>query len=227
MLVDDSGNTYLTGETGSINFPTADPYQPGNNGASDSFVAKFDATGSTILYSTYLGGNGRDVGTGIGLDSNGNIYVAGFTASTDFPRANALQSNYGGGRDDAFFAKLNPAGSILLYSTYLGGDGYDEVFDMVVDGQGTTYAVGETASSNFPTANPYQLSLQGWADAVIIKLNASGFSLLDSTYFGGSDGDGAYGLAQSKRQYLRSRDYSLLQLAAHECLSGPIWWWRQ
>jgi hypothetical protein len=224
LLVDGSGNTYLTGETASINFPTADPYQPNNNGATDSFVAKLDATGSTVLYATYLGGSGRDVGTGIGLDSNGNVYVAGFTASTDFPRANALQSNYAGGRDDAFFAKLNPTGSSLLYSTYLGGSGYDEVFDTVVDGQGTTYAVGETGSFNFPTANPYQLNLQGWADAFIIKLTASGSSLLYSTYFGGSDGDGAYGLArdQNGNVYLAgtTHSYNLPRMNAYQTQFG-------
>jgi hypothetical protein len=189
---DSKGNIYLTGETASVNFPLQNAYQSTNHGGSDAFVSKFDPTGTTLLYSTYLGGNDRDLGVGIGLDGKGDIYLAGFTSSQNFPTQNPYQPTNHGGLCDAFLAKLSPSGSSLLYSTYLGGSDYDQIFNVVVDAAGNAYIAGETGSANFPVANAYQPSLHGWADAFAAKMNPTGSSLLYSTYLGGNVGDGAY-----------------------------------
>ena len=113
-----------------------------------------------LVYSTYLGGSGDDQGHGIAVDSSGNAYVTGYTDSTDFPTANPLQAVYDGG-DDAFVAKLNPAGSALVYSTYLGGRGFDHGFGIAADSGGNAYVTGTTTSTDFPTANPLQAVLGG------------------------------------------------------------------
>jgi beta-propeller repeat-containing protein len=121
--VDSSGNAYVSGFTCSTNFPTMNPIQ-GAAGGCDGFVAKLNAAGSALVYSTYLGGSNGDNGTAIALDSAGNAYVTGGTASTDFPTMNPIQGANAGGAD-AFVTKLNAAGSALVYSTYLGGSGAD------------------------------------------------------------------------------------------------------
>ena len=114
----------MTGFTASTDFPTSNPLQPTNDGGVDAFVAAFDPTGQTLLYSTYLGGSGDDYGQGIAVDSVGDAYVTGYTGSTNFPTSNPLQpTNHGGA--DAFVAALDPAGATLLYSTYLGGSAGD------------------------------------------------------------------------------------------------------
>ncbi|PYS81237.1 MAG: hypothetical protein DMF67_17525, partial [Acidobacteria bacterium] len=111
--------------------------------------------------STYLGGSNADLGNGIAVDSSGNAYVAGQTASTNFPTANAVQGKYGGGQNDAFVAKLNASGSALLYSTYLGGTGSDAGLGIAVDSAGNAYVAGRTASTDFSTANPIQSKYGG------------------------------------------------------------------
>jgi hypothetical protein len=156
IAVDAAGNAYVTGDTSSPNFPTANPLQPGNGGGSDAFVAKLNPTGSALVYSTYLGGNGADEGTSIAVDGAGDAYVTGLTFSTNFPTtANPLQPANGGG-SDALVVKLNPTGSALVYSTYLGGNGADEGLGIAVDATGDAYVTGLTLSTNFPIANPLQ-----------------------------------------------------------------------
>ena len=123
IAVDSAGNAYVTGITSSTNFPTANAIQGTYAGLKDAFVTKLNANGSALLYSTYLGGSGEDLGYGIAVDSAGNAYVTGQTTSTNFPSANAVQGTYAGGDADAFVTKLNANGSALLYSTYLGGSG--------------------------------------------------------------------------------------------------------
>jgi hypothetical protein len=194
IAVDSAGNAYITGQTVSTNFPTANPVQPANAGGIDAFVAALDPTGSTLLYSTYLGGSGEDVGYGIGVDSAGNAYVTGWTKSTNFPTANPFQPAYGGGFYDAFVTALDHTGSVLLYSTYLGGNDVDVGFGIAVDSAGNAYVTGYTGSNNFPTANPLQPT-NGGIDAFVTKLDATGSMLLYSTYLGGSDGDYGYGIA--------------------------------
>jgi hypothetical protein len=126
ITVDSARNAYIVGVTQSTDFPTVNPVQPTFGGDSDVFVAKFNSTGSAITFSTYLGGSSYDTGAGIAVDRAGNVYVTGYTTSNDFPTVNALQPVRARGGNqgyDAFVAKLDPTGSALIYSTYLGETG--------------------------------------------------------------------------------------------------------
>jgi len=169
--VDGSHNVYITGNTTSSDFPTASPLQASSGGGSDVFVAKINAAGSSTVYSTYLGGNGQDYGYGIAVDGSNAVYVTGLTASTNFPTANPLQVNNGGGTD-AFASKINPGGSALVYSTYLGAPGEEYGQGIAVDFSGNTaYLTGYTTSANFPTTNPLQASMGGGLyDAFVLSI---------------------------------------------------------
>jgi hypothetical protein len=203
IAVDSDGNAYVGGTTFSTNFPGAgtSTIQPtyGGGGRSDGFVVKFNAAGSALLYSTYLGGTGDDAVNGIAIDGARNAYVVGFTTSTNFPTASPLQASKSdaGSGEDAFVAKINAAGSALVYSTYLGGNGAQErAFAVAVDRSGNAYVSGSTGSTNFPTVAPVQAVKGGNRDAFISKLNAAGSALVFSTYLGGTTGDEfGYGIA--------------------------------
>ena len=196
IAVDGSGNAYVTGVTSSTDFPTQNPYQAAINGGSDGFVAKLNATGSSLNYSTYLGGGDSDRGYSIAVDGSGNAYVAGYTSSTDFPTQNPYQAAHAGGGLDAFVAKLSAAGSSLNYSTYLGGGDQDQCYSITVNGSGNAYVTGVTHSTDFPTQNPYQAAYAGGSsDAFVAKLSAAGSSLNYSTYLGGGDEDLGRGIA--------------------------------
>ncbi len=171
-------------------------------------VARYDRSRPLVVdpvvldYSTYLGGSSNDSGYGIAVDSAGNAYVTGYTASTNFPTLNAYQSTNSAGADGtAFVAKLKPAASgaaSLLYSTYLGGGSYDFGNGIAVDSAGNAYVTGQTTSTNFPTLKAYQSTLAGGQNAFVAKLNpaASGVaSLLYSTYLGGNSYDAGNGIA--------------------------------
>jgi hypothetical protein len=194
IVVDSSGNAYVVGSTDSTNFPTLNPFQATVAGGTDAFVTKLNPTGSALVYSTYLGGSGDDVGASIVADSSGNAYVAGLTSSTNFPTLNPFQATNGGGRD-AFVTKLNPTGSGLVYSTYLGGRGDDVGTSIVADSSGNAYVTGFTDSTDFPTLNPFQATSRGGNDAFVTKLNPMGSALVYSTYLGGSGNDGGAGIA--------------------------------
>jgi hypothetical protein len=197
LAVDAAGNAYVTGYTLSTNFPTANPVQPAPGGpGSDAFVAKLSATGSALVYSTYLGGSGADEnGRSIAVDAAGNAYISGRTNSTNFPLNNAMQAAYGGGAADGFVAKLSFSGAAFIYSTYLGGNGDEGAYALAVDKAGNAYVTGSTASSNFPTPNAHQAAFGGGSsDAFATKLLAGG-SLAYSTYLGGSAQDTGLGIA--------------------------------
>jgi hypothetical protein len=170
IAIDPSGNTYVTGQTDSVDFPTVGQVQGSGGGTCtddllfpyvcfDAFVAKLNPAGTALIYSTYLGGSGDDHGTGIAVDSSGNAYVTGYTLSTDFPTMNPFQPVNAGGNCgtalaplpcyDSFVTKLNAAGSALVYSTYLGGTGFDLASGISVDSSGAAYVVGSTSSTNF------------------------------------------------------------------------------
>jgi hypothetical protein len=165
-----------------------------------------------LVYSTYLGGSHSDYLEALAVDGAGNVYVAGFTYSTDFPTANPLQASLHG-HPDAFVTKLDAAGSALVYSTYLGGSGIDRPNALAVDAAGNAYVAGVTSSADFPTANPIQASLKGGADAFVVTLNAAGSALVYSTYLGGgnlSDADSAEALAVdgAGNAYVAGRTFS-------------------
>ncbi len=151
IAVDSAGSAYVTGETGSSEFPTANAAQPLFGGFSDAFVTKLSPEGNRLVYSTFLGGRTSDGGFGIGVDSKGNAFVTGSAQSEDFPVANAIQAEFGGRFRDAFVARLNASGSLVLYGTYLGGPADDEGRAIVVDRSGDVYVAGRTLSTNFPT----------------------------------------------------------------------------
>src|SRR5262249_10853712 len=140
----------------STDFPTANPLQATNHGVNNVFVARLSADGSALVYSTYLGGSSDDYGHGIAVDpTTGDALVTGWTSSANFPTANPLQPNYGGGAYDAFVARLSADGSALVYSTYLGGSANDGGEGIAVDPTtGDALVTGHTGSTNFPIANP-------------------------------------------------------------------------
>ena len=185
IAVDSLGNAYVTGFTTSTDFPTKNPLQTAKALGKDVFVTKINAAGSALVYSTYLGGSGRDWGNGIAVDAAGNAYVTGFTGSTDFPTMNPLQPASGGGQTDAFVSKINPSGSEFVYSTYLGGSNNDEGRGIAVDSGGNAYVTGWTGSTDFPTVNPLQGTSTG-SNAFLSKFNATGSALIYSTYLGGN-----------------------------------------
>jgi hypothetical protein len=192
IAVDAAGSAYVTGYTRSIDFPTGGPYQ-GNQPVTDVFVTKLSPDGRSVAYSTYLGGGDDETGFGIAVDASGSAYVAGFTSSTDFPTSSAFQTDQGG--DDAFVAKLTPAGNGLVYSTYLGGGDLDIAFAVAVDSAGSAYVTGTTLSTNFPTQDPYQTGPVAQNEVFVSKLAPSGSALVFSTYLLGNGGDIGSGIA--------------------------------
>lgn len=192
IKVDSSNAAYITGRAASANFPTLNAYDSSWNGGEDIFVAKLNAAGSGLLYSTLLGGSGDDNGLGIALDNSGAAYISGYTRSTDFPTLNAYDPTANGGKD-AFAVKLDSAGA-LAYASYLGGSGLDESTAIAVSAADEAYIVGFTQSTNLPKpANGYATSLSGTQDAILIKLKLSGpdAGLAYATFLGGSHTDSA------------------------------------
>jgi hypothetical protein len=171
--VDALSNAYVTGVTLSSDFPTTPgAFQTRLRGNNNAFVTKLNSAGSSLLYSTYMGGSGGDEGSDIAVGTSGNAYVTGVTVSSDFPTTpGAFQTTYGG-KLDAFVAKLNAAGSSLLYSTYMGGSGEDFGSGIAIDASGNVYVTGFTHSVNFPiTAGAFRTSLTGNHDAFVAKIS--------------------------------------------------------
>jgi len=201
IVVDSSGNAYIMGTTESSNFPTTSGAIQASSGGgeSDIFIAKLNATGTALLYSTYLGGGATDssLGGAIAVDASGNAYVTGETSSANFPTTpGAFQTAYQGGLSDVFVAKLNTNGSALVYSTYLGTNKGEQGFGIAVDSAGGAYVTGTTFAENFPTTpGALQRVIGGADDSFITKLNAAGSALVYSTFVGGSAIDEAYRIA--------------------------------
>jgi hypothetical protein len=209
IAVDAAGEAYVVGWTDSADFPTVNPFQPALNQnrpyASDAFVTKFSADGSFFQFSTFLGGSANDAGRAIALDSSGNAYITGDTASTDFPvTPGTFQTTVKNGNaaypDHGFVTKLSPDGSSLLYSTYLGGSTQDVPFGIDVDASGNAYVTGGTTSEDFPTTpNAFQSVYAATAascsimffcgSGFVTALNPQGSALLYSTFLGGTSWD--------------------------------------
>jgi Beta-propeller repeat len=195
VAVDIRGNTYITGTTFSPDFPVSpsafDKTFDSNDVARDGdiFVAKLNASGTALLYSTYLGGSKGENGSSIATDLQGSAYVTGATNSTDFPISRRAFDKSLNGSLDAFVTKLSAKGDLLLYSTYLGGrdDSFDQGFGIAVNNLGNAYVTGRTSSPTFPTTpNALSHALNGFSDAYVTKLNYQGSQLLYSSYLGGS-----------------------------------------
>ncbi len=263
IVVDGAGQAYITGMT--ENSPTGSTFEIVNgvqtacgpytydtgdtDCTQDAFVSVINAAGDDLVYSTLLGGggspttsSGADEGRGIALDNNGNIYVTGFTYSTDFPTVNAAFSNYPDEFQfaDAWLTKLSPTGQTILYSTYLGGDGDDEAQSIVIDKQtGAAYVAGYTRSTDFPHINPIQdhlipggacftgFTLRVCYDAFLAKFTAAG-QVAWSTYLGGVFDEYAYSLTRDGNGtiYLagqtESLDYPTTASAVQQASAGNV-----
>ncbi len=207
IAVDADGDIYLAGSTDSLNFPLVSPLQPehggGNMGYFDAFLTKMRSDGSALIYSTYLGGNGDEVSYGLGVDADKSAYVMGTTYSTNFPTANAFQAT-NHGNQDMFVSKVNAAGSAFVYSTYLGGSGYDTSNNpgnggLAVNSSGYAAVAGYSPSADFPVVNAFQATFKGpsssWCgDGVVTKFDPTG-SVVFSTYLGGSSDEMAEAVA--------------------------------
>ena len=259
VVVDAAGNIYLSGTTSGGGFPTSGGVQTSfGGGVGDAYVVKLNATGSDVIFATYLGGSGEETGSGLAVDPAGSVYVVGATTSTNFPVASALQSSLRGERDafltrlsatgsalmlstylggaeaeaalavavsgkfvyvtgvttstdfrisakafskssrggsDAFVMKFKKGGAKIAYSTYFGGSGFDLPAGIAVDTAGNAYVAGLTSSADLPTNSPAQAELRGLFDGFVTKFNPKGSALVYSTFLGGSDVDGAAGIA--------------------------------
>ena len=217
LAVDASGNAYVTGGTLSSDFPvTANAFQKNLAGTSNAFVSKMNPTGTALAYSTFIGGTGTDAANSIAIDASGNAYITGGTISTDFPTKNPIQAAFAGGGGtcpanhasicgDAFVTELNPTGTALIFSSYLGGSGEDSGVGLVLDPAGNIYVSGGTDSSNFPTTTgAFQTAFGGGStgctnageacgDAFLTEINAAKTAFVYSTYLGGT-GDDVAGL---------------------------------
>lgn len=198
IAVDGTRSAYVTGQTASADFPTTAGALQSSfaGGSADVFVSKLDPEGSTLVYSTFLGGGAFDAGFDLSVEGSGTVYVTGQTASLDFPTTpGAFQPSFGGGSADAFVSKLGREGSELLYSTYLGGGQLEFGFDIAVRA-GNAYVTGRTFSADFPaTPGAFQTLLAGVADAFVTKLDRAGSALVYSTYLGGGNADFGLGIA--------------------------------
>ncbi len=199
IRVDATGNIYISGTTGSTNFngnpiPGTPPGQPLSGTGKAAFVAKINSSGA-LVYSSYIGGtNDQAFGSGLAVDSSGNLYLVGNTSAADFPTVSPIQATYGGDTD-VFVLELNSTGNGLIYSTYLGGSALDYAENVEVDASTNVYLTGSTSSSNFPTINAEQPTYGGGSiDAFAAKISPGGASLVYSTYIGGNSGDFSNGL---------------------------------
>jgi hypothetical protein len=202
IAVDAAGNAYVTGRIESSDFPTTDGTSP--NGYADAFVAKLSSDGSTLLYSTRLGGSGQSDAYAIALDPQGSAYVTGWTSSTDFPTTPGAFDTTHSGYTEAFMVKLSADGSQLLYSTFLGGTtvsdpGGTRGLAIAVDTSGNAYVTGSTGWFSVPefpaTPGAFDTSWNGGQDAFVAKLSADGSQLLYATYIGGGAQDSGWGIA--------------------------------
>jgi hypothetical protein len=201
IAVDGFGNAYVTGQTNSTQttFPVTVGPDLTNTGGLDGFVAKVNAAGTALIYCGYIGGDGgTDIGLGVAVDVAGNAYVAGYTSAdqTTFPVTVGPDLTFNGGTD-AFVAKVNSAGTALVYCGYIGGSGGDTAYGIAVDASGNAYVAGQTFSTEatFPATVGPDLTYAGNGDAFVAKVNVAGTALVYCGYLGGGFGDLAYGIA--------------------------------
>jgi len=195
------GSAYVTGQTDSNDFPTTPGAMDRILNGADAFVAKVGPSGDALEYSTFLGGDIFEIGRSVAVDPAGNAYVVGDTASANFPTTpGAMDTSFGGPFTDGFLVKLNPAGSALVFGTFLGGAtpavNLELAYDVAVDANGSAFVVGITNTVDFPTtAGAYQGALNGVSDGFVTKFLPDGTGLIFGTYLGGGTGDAALTIA--------------------------------
>ncbi|WP_225410762.1 SBBP repeat-containing protein [Stigmatella hybrida] len=199
IAIDRSGNAYVTGTTDSANFPIASAFQAFLKGPQDAFITKLNATGSALVYSTYLGGNTFDSGNAIAVDPSGNAYVTGSTAALNgiqsFPVTTSAVQFAPGGAGDAFAVKFGTTGA-RIYATYIGGNAAESGAAIAVSSTGVAYITGYTSSANFPTTNlAYQRFAPPDSNAFVVQLTATFNAYTYSTYLGGNSSDVGSGIA--------------------------------
>jgi hypothetical protein len=198
ISLDGGGNAYVTGGTGSNNFPTTPgAFDTSLGGYTDAFVVKLNSVGSGLDYATLLGGGDEDHGSGIAVDGAGGAYVMGATDSVDFPvTAGAFDTSHNG-VSDVFVIKLNPAGAGLAYATFLGGSNVDFGTSLALDGTGSVSLTGSTSSADFPAPSTAfdPIYNGGSRDAFVARLNPTGAGLVYGTFLGGTDWDEGHGVA--------------------------------
>jgi hypothetical protein len=214
IVIDPSGNAYVTGYARSPGFPTTPGvFDTTHNGNFDVFVSKLNATGTSLLYSTFIGGSVNDQGETIALDQAGNVYLTGLAASAEFPTTPGAYNQTYNGNGDIFVTKLNSSGSQLVYSTFIGGTNSDETgYDIAIDASGDAFVVGSTTGAGYPTTpGAIDSSYNGGTfDVVVSRLNAAGSQLIYSTYIGGASLDQGRSIAvdTSGNAYIAGYTYS-------------------
>jgi len=237
IALDANDNAYVTGDTTSTNFPvTTGAFQTTSGSAGaypTAFVSEINASGNGFVYSSYLGGSKTDSGYGIAVDSAGNAYVVGRTQSANFPvTAGALQTSIVKSFTASFITKMNPTGTGLVYSTYLGAESTTIAYAIAINAAGNAYVTGQTTAANFPvTAGAFQTTLKS-QDAFVLELNTAGSGLVYGTFLGGSGADIAYGIAvdSAGNAYVtgqtKSTDFPVtsgaFQTASHEAICGFV-----
>jgi hypothetical protein len=227
IAVDAAGNAYIAGYTDSTQatFPVVVGPDLTHNGEMDVFVAKVNPSGSALVYCGYIGGSGTDYGYGIAVDNTGNAYVTGETTSThtSFPVLAGPHLTHNGGVD-AFVSKVNPSGTALLYSGFLGGSGTDSARAIAVDTAGNAYITGSTNSTEatFPVTIGPDLTHNGAFDAFLVKVNSTGSALLYSGYIGGSASEAGWGIAVDPAGNAYVTGYTSSTQASFPVISGPI-----
>jgi tripartite motif-containing protein 71 len=194
LAIDRAGAAYVAGYTGSSSFPITpgafDTTWNGGSPYSEAFVAKINPNGSSLAYSTFLGGSSEDDANGIAIDVNGNAYIVGWTGSSNFPTTGGAFDTTFAGIHDVFVSKLSASGSNLVYSGFLGGSGDDQAQAVAIDAHGAAYVTGQTNSGNFTvTSAAYDRTLGGLWDGFVAKIDPAGNTLVYSTYVGGSSSD--------------------------------------
>ena len=230
IFVDGEGSIYVTGDTESWDFPLVNSYS-NYSGWSDVFVVKLNSTGYGLFYSSLVGGEKGEMGNGITVDSQGNVYVAGVTISEDFPTINAYDETSGElsniGPNECFVFKLNSTGNGLIFSTFMGGSDSEGFYDIELDSQGNVWVCGYTESNDFPTVNSFQEHGDD-LDGIVFELSSNGSALLFSTILGGQERDWCFSMDFDERDNLyvtgtsSSDEFPLVR--AHNSLYDDYWY---
>ena len=200
IAVDANGCAYVTGYTTSSNYPTkTGAYDDSYNGSYDIFITKLSADGTSLQYSTFIGGSYRDVGYGIEVDENGCAYITGYTQSTNYPTTSGTFDGSHNGNEDSYVTKLSSDGTVLVYSTFLGGGSKDVGLGITVNENGYAFVTGYTASYNYPVTPGAFDVFHDWNwDTFVTKISTDGTSQVYSTFLGGNGEDAGRGIAVDK-----------------------------